>query len=82
MNNYWIQFCLPLLMLDDSSVSQPITSIEEASQLQKHLNTCCSWTTRNNMKFNEEKLEMLRHGLNLDRKLATATCQLPWSVPE
>ena len=53
---------------DDTSVSLPVTRAEEVSCLQKDLDTVYAWAATNNMQFNEEKFEMLRHGRKNDLK--------------
>ena len=47
---------------DDTSLSMPLTSSEDVPNLQKDLNTVYAWASTNNMVFNEEKFEILRHG--------------------
>ena len=54
---------------DNTSVSLPITTVEDVSRLQQDLETIYAQTATNNMQFNEEKFEMLRYGRNQDIKV-------------
>ncbi|XP_076069248.1 uncharacterized protein LOC143041310 [Oratosquilla oratoria] len=56
---------------DDTSLSLPITSIEDVPNLQRDLDTVYTWGSRNNMVFNEEKFEILRHGQHQEIKTET-----------
>ncbi|KAG0710230.1 RNA-directed DNA polymerase from mobile element jockey [Chionoecetes opilio] len=60
-----------LSFADGTSVSLPVTTAEEVPRLQQDLDTVYAWATTNNMSFNEEKLEMLRHGQKHNIKEAT-----------
>ena len=53
---------------DDTSVSLPITTAEDVPHLQQDLDAIYAWTTTNNMQFNENKFEMLRHGQKQELK--------------
>ena len=53
---------------DDTTISRPITSIEEVSGLQQDLEAVYAWATTSNMQFNEEKFKLLRHGHNQEIK--------------
>ncbi|XP_076049501.1 uncharacterized protein LOC143030226 [Oratosquilla oratoria] len=56
---------------DDTSLSLPITSTEDVPNPQRDLNTVYAWASRNNMVFNEEKFEILRHGQHQEIKTET-----------
>ncbi|XP_076054408.1 uncharacterized protein LOC143033093 [Oratosquilla oratoria] len=56
---------------DDTSLSLPITSTEDVPNLQRDLDTVYAWASRNNMVFNEEKIEILRHGQHQEIKTNT-----------
>ena len=56
---------------DDTSVSRAITSAADVTHLQQDLNLVYDWATRNNMQFNKDKFELLRHGVAQDIKEET-----------
>ncbi|KAG0728740.1 RNA-directed DNA polymerase from mobile element jockey [Chionoecetes opilio] len=56
---------------DDTSISRPISNVQEVEHLQEDLNKVYSWATTNNMTFNEEKFEMLRCGPDCNIKTTT-----------
>ena len=57
---------------DDTSVSRAVTTTVDVMQLQQDLDTVYSWATASNMRFNEEKFELLRHGTSQVLKETTS----------
>ncbi|KAG0725497.1 putative RNA-directed DNA polymerase from transposon X-element [Chionoecetes opilio] len=56
---------------DDTSISRPVSNVQEVEHLQEDLNKVYTWATTNNMTFNEEKFEMLRCGPDCTIKTTT-----------
>jgi len=56
---------------DDTNLSQVITKEEHINLLQDDLNKIYVWPGNNNMKFNEEKFELLRCGPDQNIKKST-----------
>ena len=55
---------------DDTKISYPINSIEDAEYFQECLVKLDTWQTENNMKFNNEKFKLLQFGKNENLKEA------------
>ena len=50
------------IFADDTRLSKGITNEEDICLLQKDLDTIFSWKEKNNMRFNSDKFQLLRHG--------------------
>ena len=50
------------LFADDTRVSNAIATNDDIEKLQEDLNTIFDWKTHNNMRFNSDKFDLVRHG--------------------
>ena len=63
--------CRILKYVDDSKILAEANSFNEVESLQENLNKIYFWATRNNMKWNSLKFQMLRLGKNQELKDST-----------
>ena len=58
--------------VDDTKVIKLINEEEDVEMLQEDLNKMFSWQTKNSMKFNGKKFQLMRYGSNEDMKNSTS----------
>ena len=57
---------------DDTRILRPISSFHDSQLLQHDLESVYKWATENNMKFNDDKFQLIKYGK--DEHLKNATC--------
>jgi hypothetical protein len=68
-----LQNCTYNSFADDTKLMAMIHSCTDAQNFQNDLNTIYEWAkTESNMMYNSEKFQLLRYGINVDLKEATA----------
>ena len=63
------------IFADDTRVSNSISNKEDINRLQADLNTIFEWKSENNMRFNSDKFEHVRHGATFRSNLSIPVSQ-------
>ena len=58
----------PKLFVDDAKIKEKIETEEDVKVMQENLEKLYEWQTKNNMKFNGKKFQVLRYGSNEELK--------------